>query len=120
MIQITPHMRILLAVDPVDFRSGIDGLCRICRKVLHSDPFSGCVFVFSNRRRTALKLLVYDGHGYWICHKRLSTGRFRWWPQGEVASSLAAHELQVLLWNGDPRETKIDPPWKPIANSSQS
>jgi len=60
MIQLTAHMRILVAVEPVDFRAGIDGLCSLCRKILHSDPFSGTVFVFRNRRKTALKVLVYD------------------------------------------------------------
>ncbi len=79
MIQITPQMRILLAVEPVDFRKGIDGLAGICRRVLKPDPFSGYAFVFRNKRGTAIKILVYDGQGFWLCHKRLSTGRFRWW-----------------------------------------
>ncbi len=46
MIQVTPHMRILLAIEPADFRKGIDGLSRLCRAVLNADPFSGYVFVF--------------------------------------------------------------------------
>ena len=60
MIQITPHMKILLAVEPVDFRKGMDGMAALCRTVLKSDPFSGCLFVFLNRRRTAIKILSYD------------------------------------------------------------
>ncbi len=75
MIQITPHMRILLAVAPVDFRKGIDGLAALCRSVLKSDPFSGCMFVFLNRQKTSIKILCYDGQGFWICQKRLSKGR---------------------------------------------
>ena len=71
MIQITPHMRILVAVEPVDFRAGIDGLAAACRKHLLADPFSGGVFVFGNRARTGIKILVYDGQGFWLCHKRL-------------------------------------------------
>ena len=59
MIQITPHMRILLAVEPADFRKGIDGLSALCRRVLKSDPFSGYVFIFRNRLRTAIKILIY-------------------------------------------------------------
>ena len=66
MIQITPHMKILLAVEPVDFRKGIDGLAMLCRTVLQSDPFSGCVFVFLNKGRTSIKILMYDGQGYWM------------------------------------------------------
>ena len=76
MIQITPQMRILVPVAAVDFRKGIDGLARLCRQELQADPFSGALFVFRNRRATALKILVYDGQGYWLCQKRLSKGRF--------------------------------------------
>jgi transposase len=61
MIAVTPHMRVLVAVEPVDFRRGIDGLACHCRKALAEDPMSGTVFVFRNRRRTGLRLLVYDG-----------------------------------------------------------
>ena len=68
MIQITPQMRVLVAVAPADFRCGIDGLAGVCRQSLASDPFSGTVFVFRNRRSTALKALVYDGQGFWLCH----------------------------------------------------
>jgi transposase len=67
MIQLTPQMRILVAVEAVDFRRGIDGLSRVCRQVMGADPFSGWVFVFRNRRRTAIKILVYDGQGFWLC-----------------------------------------------------
>ena len=82
MIQITPHMRILVAVEPIDFRAGIDGLVSACRQRLEADPFSGALFVFGNRARTAIKILVYDGQGFWMCHKRLSSGQFAWWPAG--------------------------------------
>ena len=78
MIQVTPQMRILVAVEPADFRKGIDGLARLCKETLKRDPFGGGVFVFRNRRATAIKALVYDGQGFWLCHKRLSRGRFRW------------------------------------------
>lgn len=77
MLQITPQMKILVAVEPVDFRNGIDGLAAVGKAKLAQDPFSGAVFVFRNRRATALKVLVYDGQGFWLCQKRLSEGRFR-------------------------------------------
>ena len=60
MIQIAPQMKILLAVEPVDFRKGIDGLARICKTVIKSDPFSGYLFVFLNRGKTSMKILSYD------------------------------------------------------------
>ena len=116
MIQITPQMRVLVAIEPADFRRGIDGLARQCREALRSDPFSGTAFVFCNRRRTAVKVLVHDGQGFWLCHKRLSTGRFRFWPTAsKSATSLKAHELQVLLRGGDPGTTNASPDWRPVA-----
>ncbi len=57
MIQVTPQMRILLAVEPVDFRKGIDGLAGICRNVFKTDPFSGFVFVFMNKKKQPYKSL---------------------------------------------------------------
>ncbi len=115
MIQITPQMRILVALESVDFRKGIDGLARVCREKLKEDPFSGYVFVFRNRSAKTIKILMYDGQGYWLCQKRLSSGRFRWWPEGiEDMNRMAVHELQVLLWNGNPRQTRVAPAWKQI------
>lgn len=115
MIQITPQMRIWLAVEAVDFRKGIDGFVGVCREVLQQDPFNGSLFVFRNRRGTSIKILMYDGQGYWLCQKRLSQGRFAWWPNlaDEALRDLAANELQTLLWNGDPEKAKI-PLWKKI------
>lgn len=113
MIQITPHMRILVAVEAVDFRCGIDGLARLCKQQLKADPFCGWLFVFGNRRRTAIKGLVYDGQGFWCCQKRLSKGRFRFWPSGATQTqALEAHELQVLLMGGDPARAKAAPAWR--------
>ena len=71
MLQITSQMKILVAVEPADFRRGIDGLARLCQETLQDDPFAGAVFVFRNRKATALKLLMYDGQGFCLCHKRL-------------------------------------------------
>jgi len=115
MIALTPQVRVMLARDAVDFRCGIDGLARICRKQLEADPFSGAVFVFRNRQATSIKLLVYDGQGFWLCQKRLSTGRFKHWPKGEsVGLRLLAAELQVLLSNGSYHDAQIVVPWKNI------
>lgn len=120
MIQITPQMRVVVAVEPADFRRGIDGLARQCQEVLKQDPLSGWVFVFRNRRATALKILVYDGQGYWLCYKRLSSGRFPWWPSGTstAATTLAAHQAQVLFSAGNPEATQAAPAWRPIGASA--
>ena len=103
MIQISPQMRILVAVESVDSRNGIDGLVRLCEQTLGSDPFCGWLFVFANRGRTAVKISVYDQQGFWCCQKRWSAGHFRYWPTAVEASKvLEAHELQLLLVGGNP------------------
>jgi transposase len=120
MLQITPQMKVLVAVDPVDFRKGIDGLAAICKSSLEQDPFSGAVFVFRNRRATAIKVLVYDGQGFWLCQKRLSEGRFRWWPAtadqsvSQATAALAAYQLTVLLSAGNPNRTGAAPQWRSV------
>ena len=121
MIQLTAQMRILVALEPVDFRQGIDGLGRICRQALATDPFSGAVFVFRSRSGKAVKILAYDGQGFWLCQKRLSRGRFVHWPHegssGEGARQLFAHELQVLLAGGNPDATEAAPQWRSVTPS---
>ena len=118
MIQITPQMRILLAVEPVDFRKGIDRLVALCRQGLGTDPFAGALFVFRSRSRRALKLLVYDGQGFWLCQKRLSQGRFGWWlGVSSRTARLDAHQLQLLLWNGNPSLARTAPLWRPLAGA---
>lgn len=120
MIQITPQMRLLLAIEPVDFRKGIDGLVAVCRQKLATDPMGGALFVFANRRRRALKILCCDGQGYWLCQKRLSQGRFGWWPSvGQQATlGLDVQQLQLLLWNGNPNQAPAAPMWRPITPSA--
>jgi IS66 Orf2 like protein len=66
-------MRIFVATEPADFRRGIDGLAALCRQRLEQDPMNGCAFVFRNRRGTAIKILLYDGQGFWLCQKKLET-----------------------------------------------
>ena len=116
MIQIAPQMRLLVAIEPADFRRGIDGLACVCREMLGADPFSGAVFVFRNRAATSVKILAYDGQGFWLCHKRLSKGKFRHWPgrAGAVKQELLAHELQVLLAGGHPKWTGAAPQWRRV------
>src|SRR6266699_2809411 len=96
MIQITAQMRVLVAIEPVDGRKGIDSLAQLCQEKLAEDPFSGCVFVFRSRSGTAIRLLSYDGQGYWLAQKRLSRGRFVWWPEGSGAAN-AHKDNQVFL-----------------------
>ena len=115
MIQITPQMRIFVALQPVDFRKGIDGLAAICRLKLNEDPLSGAVFLFRNRLKSSIKILLYDIQGFWLCTKRLSKGKFHWWPKGDSYTvNLQAQELQTLLWNGNPSTASFSEIWKKI------
>lgn len=115
MIQITPQMRILVATKPADFRKGIDGLAQVCRKQLRSNPFSGTVFVFRNKAATAIKILIYDGQGFWLAQKRLSKGTFKFWPQSPLSTtSLKAHEIQILFQAGNPYKTQSAPLFLPV------
>ena len=118
MIQITPQQTILVSVEPVDFRNGADGLAAICRSSLKQDPFSGKLFVFKNRQRTSIKILVYDGQGFWLCMKRFSKGRLAWWPKEKDPDlpyhELLASQLQILLYQGSPEGVKIPDDWRKI------
>ena len=115
MIQLSPTMRILVAIEPVDLRKGIDGLAQLCREKLATDPFSGCLFIFRSRRGTAIKALAYDGQGYWLAQKRLSKGKFVWWPESEApAKPLEAYEAQLLMAAGDVSRVRAAPMWRRV------
>jgi transposase len=115
MLQLTPQSRIFLAVSPVDFRKGSDGLAALCRQTVSENPLGGAVYVLRNRTGTTLTLLAYDGQGFWLCTKRLSQGRFHWWPPTASSSvPLSARELSILLWNGHPDRAQLAPVWRPV------
>ncbi len=99
MLNMTARSRIYLASSAVDFRKGLDGMIGHCRLKLARDPSDGAIFAFINRDRTRVRLLTYDGTGYWICMKRLSEGRFVGWPasKDDLASMDAKKLLLVLM-----------------------
>lgn len=100
MIQLTHQTPILLATQPADFRKGIDGLVALCRMTFEQEPRSGVCFVFINRSKTMLRVLVYDVNGYWLMTKRLSRGRYQYWPKGGASvTPLQARQLRLLLQN---------------------
>src|SRR4029077_5469448 len=112
MIQITAQMRVLVAIEAVDGRKGIDSLARLCQEKLAEDPSSGCVFVFRSRSGTAIRVLSYDGQGYWLAQKRLSKGRFVWWPEATGPTKpLEAYEAQLLMAAGDLSRGRAAPMW---------
>jgi transposase len=96
-------------------RKGIDSLARLRQEKLAEDPFSGCVFVFRSRSGAAIRLLSYDGQGYWLAQKRLSKGRFVWWPEGtEATKPLEAYEAQLLMAAGDLSRVRAAPMWRRV------
>jgi transposase len=91
--------KIYVAVEAVDMRKGFEGLYGLVRDQLRADPLSGHLFLFSNRTRTRLKALVWDGSGLWVCAKRLEKGRFRW-PEAKPqqrAVTMRSEELAMLV-----------------------
>jgi transposase len=99
--------KIFIAIDSVDMRKGFEGLYGLVRDHLEQDPLSGHLFLFTNRTKTRLKALVWDGSGLWVCAKRLEKGRFHW-PQTEHTRSitLRPEELAMLLNGLDWKQTK--------------
>lgn len=115
MITVSPQHRIFLAIDPVDFRQGIDGLVRLCQARLQQDPLRGHYFLFRNRRKTSLKILYYDSQGFCLLQKRLSTGRFNHWPSaGCPLVTLTSAQFHVLIDNGNPSQIDQAPAWRSL------
>lgn len=108
MFGIGPATRIYLGIDGIDMRKGFDGLYGLVRDQLKLDPTSGHLFLFANKQRTRVKVLVWDGSGLWVCAKRLEKGRFRW-PAAEQetrAVTMRAEELAMLLNGLDPSQSR--------------
>jgi transposase len=110
---LTLATKIYVAVEAVDMRKGFEGLYGLVRDQLGQDPLSGHVFLFSNRTRTRLKALVWDGSGLWVCAKRLEKGRFRWPAAAEGAGSITmrAEELAILVNGLDVSQAKRRKNW---------
>ena len=90
--------RVYLACGRTDMRKQINGLVMLVEQSFKLDPFDGAMFVFCNRNRDRLKILEWDGDGFWLYLKRLEKGHFRWPAEGSGATmTLTSEELQVLL-----------------------
>jgi transposase len=117
MLQITPRHQLFIAIEPVNFKNGIDGLKSICKQLWQNDPFGGQFFIFRNRRSTDIKILAYDGNGFWLCQKRFSSGKLKWWPKtAQEAARIRAVELLVMLQQGDPLAVSAPADWRRLPN----
>ena len=125
MLSLPPTVRVYLAAGVTDMRKAIDGLAALTRDVLEEDPTSGHLFVFCNRRRDRIKILYWEGSGFWLLHKRLEKGTFAWpGVEGQAMDriEMSSVELSALLggldltgskkrrWYRKPEETKRGPP----------
>ena len=87
-----------MACGHSDMRCGIDGLVSIVAGSFSLDPFDGGLFVFCNRNRDRIKILEFDGDGFWLHAKRLEKGRFKWpTADGGAIMELTGEELSYLL-----------------------
>ncbi len=101
MLAFPAAIKIYVAIEPVDMRKQYDGLWAAAQQQLREDPKEGALFAFTNRGRTRLKLLYWDGTGVWVLAKRLEQGRFSWPAPGEKRAKLAlAPEALALLIGG--------------------
>ena len=118
MIQLPANANILVMHEPISFRNGIDGTASIARLVLKQEAMDGAFFVFRNKAGHSLRILHYDGSGFWLCTKRLSKGRFNPWPKADgtvPCSMLLARELQILIWAGDWSRCGFPDLWRKVS-----
>lgn len=98
MLTFAAGQRIYLAIEPVDMRKQFNGLWTLAAEKLREDPFSGSLFVFTNKDRDRLKILFWDGSGVWVLAKRLEKGRFTWpVSNGTAKIHLEPAALTMLL-----------------------
>lgn len=112
MILQTPA-RILVARDPIDFRKGIAGLAAVCEVHLGEAPLDGTLFVFVNRRRDGMKMLVWTYGGFLMLYKRLEKGRFRWPPFQADRGTVTPAELAALMEGIDLTNARRLSRWNP-------
>ena len=107
MFGLSPATKIFVAIDAIDMRKGFEGLHGLVRDHLGQDPLSGHLFLFTNKPRTRLKALVWDGSGLWVCAKRLEKGRFHW-PEvkDERSVTMRPEELAMLVSGLDLKQAR--------------
>ena len=108
MLNLSHQTRVFLFTEPVDMRKSFRGLCQLAESVLQEDPASGHWFAFINRRRDRLKLLGWDGQGFWIWYKRLESGVFEKPAVGlnEAQTEIDVTQLSLIINGIDLRSAK--------------
>jgi transposase len=88
-------------------RKSIDGLAALVQHAFELDPFDASLFVFCNKDRDKLKILVWDHNGFWLYYRRLERGRFRWPPSASGQTTLITRRQLAWLLDGLPVEQKL-------------
>jgi transposase len=107
MIIPAQHIQIVVAVKPVDFRKGHDGLAAIAQSALGLDPHSGVVVVFRSRKADRIKVLLWDGTGLVMSYKRLESGAFAWPPLRDGSMHLTPAQFEALFAGLDWRRVRV-------------
>ena len=112
MISFSSDIKVMVAIEPVDFRAGINRLASLAYEIFHKDAMDGILFAYRNKRRTDIKFLLYDGTGFFLGHKRLSKGKLSWWPRTDAdCVGLSGDKFLRLLHGIDPRPD-FHPDWE--------
>jgi transposase len=123
VILVPRSVRVYFAIQPANLRRSFEGLSNEVREVLRHDPLAGHVFVFLNRRKTQVKLLVYTRGGFTIVHKKLERGTFTF-PARVVENAMSieidVHELAMLLEGIDVRRARTSERWEPPMHASRA
>lgn len=122
MILVPRAVRVYFATQPANLRRSFEGLSNEVREVLRHDPLAGHIFVFLNRRKTQVKLLVYTRGGFTIVHKRLERGRFTFparVAEGIASVEIDVHELAMLLEGIDVHRARTSERWEPAMHTSR-
>lgn len=123
MLTLPASVRIYVAAEAVDLRRGFDGLAATTRSLIREDPLSGHLFVFTNRRRNRVKVLVWDRTGYLLLYKRLERGTFHLPTQPEVGDrhvELDAGELGLMLEGVDLRGARRRERWRRLPHRARA
>lgn len=117
MIIFTENTSVYISITSIDFRCGISKVVSIVADVLdNKNPMSNTIFIFRNKKNSDIKALYYDGNGYWLLHKRLSRGKFSWWPRTEREQcQIPLKDINILFGGNDPRSS-FDPGWEYSGN----
>jgi transposase len=112
MLSFVGSLKVFVALEPCDMRKGYNGLHALVTQKLGEDPRTGALFVFTNQRRTRLKILCWDGTGFWLCSKRLEEGTFSWPKSTEPQATklrLTPEALAMLTDGVELRGAKLRP-----------